>query len=281
LKLGIFGNHTKQQIVRMIKEHLEWIRNKGIEFYIEKELAEKMGVHIALENSIDCEDLAKKCEIVLVFGGDGTMLLAARKIGIFGVPILGINSGGLGFLTEVTPEELIENMERLLKKDYEIDNRILLEARKFGDDDRVLYALNDFVIDKGFYGRTLTIKVVIEGTYYNKYTSNGIIVSTATGSTAYSLSAGGPVLYPTLKDILITPICSHELAVRPLIVPGEYIIEIQVQLENYSISMYADGQAGFLLKNNQRVEIKRSEYSVNLVHFRERSFYQVLRKKLS
>jgi len=280
LILGIFGNHTEPQILKTIKEHIVWIKSKGIEFFVDKELNEKLDSSVPLKKSLGCEKLAKKCNIILVFGGDGTMLLAARKIGIFGVPILGVHSGSLGFLTEVTPEKLIENIDALLAGDYDIDNRILLEAKKFDEGQRTLFALNDFVIDKGFYGRTLLVKIIIDGIYCNKFSSNGVIVSTATGSTAYSLSAGGPILFPTLKDILITPICAHQLGVRPLIVPGDFRVEIQVQSGDYSASLYADGQTGFLLKNNQRVEIKRSKHSVNFIHFKEKNFYQILREKL-
>jgi len=278
--LGIFGNHTEPHIVEMLKEQLAWIKSKNIEYYVERELADKINNVLIGKKSLECEELAKKCDIILVFGGDGTVLLAARKIGIFGVPILGVHSGSLGFLTEVTPEMLIERMDSLISKDFDVNNRILLEARKFGEEERVLYALNDFVIDKGYFGRTLTVRIVINGVYCNKFTSNGIIVSTATGSTAYSLSAGGPILYPTLKDILLTPICSHQLGIRPLVLPGDFKIEIQAQISDYSASLYADGQTGFILKNNQKVEIQRSKFSVNFVHFREKHFYQILREKL-
>ncbi|KPK89336.1 hypothetical protein AMJ80_09955, partial [bacterium SM23_31] len=203
-----------------------------------------------------------------------------KSIGNFTTPILGINTGRFGFLTEITPDELPEHISDLLEKRYFVEKRIMLEASVEGDETQELLAVNDFVIDKGEYPRIVKIALSINNEFFHTYTSNGIIVSTATGSTAYSLSAGGPIIYPTVDNLLITPICPHTLSVRPIIIPGDFSVCLELVSGPEEIPLNADGQQGIIINVGQKITIKRSNAVVNLVHFSLHNFFRVLSNKL-
>lgn len=274
---GITGNIERKEIIEAVRRLLETWEKNSISFVVDSRFAVTLKEK---SRSVKIEDLGVKSDIILTFGGDGTLLYIAKKISNSQTPVLGINTGHLGFLTEIKPEELPEKIKDLLEKKYRIEKRVMIEAVVDGDESQKLYAINDVFIDKGGYARSLRIGLTIENQYCNTYTSNGIIISTATGSTAYSLSAGGPILYPSVDNLLITPICPHTLSARPMIVPGNFSINLEIFAGPDEIPLNVDGHLGVTLKPGQKVTITKSDLTLNLVHFLSHNFFSVLSDKL-
>jgi NAD+ kinase len=219
--------------------------------------------------------------MVLTFGGDGTILSTVREIGTHSIPILGIKIGGMGFLADLNPDELFASLENILQGDYRIVERMVLRAdiSNSGGAD-TYFALNDFVLDKGAMPRVIRIKTYIDDEFLNNYIGDGLIISSPTGSTAYSLAAGGPILPPTMQAIIINPISPHSLAARPVVVPADRSISVQVEFTPESVWLSGDGQIGRELKQNERITFRKADHVVKLVTFHDRSFYDVLRAKL-
>lgn len=217
--------------------------------------------------------------MILSFGGDGTLLSTARKIGRHQTPILGVHLGGLGYLAEISLESLYPRFEKLLEGDYRVEERMVLKCRVEGCEDEY-HALNDIVISKGAFSRVVNIRTTIGGRYLNTYTCDGLIIATPTGSTAYSLSSGGPIVEPALKAIIVNPISPHTLTDRPMIIGDDKEIEAEVQARYDALTLVADGQVERTLKPGDRVFISRADYVVKLVLFGDKFFYDVLREKL-
>lgn len=281
MKFGITGNIDRKEIRESVRKVLKRLEDNSASFIIDSLFARTLNLPPAVcgEHS-GKEELGDKSDMVLAFGGDGTLLYIAKSIGNFTTPILGINTGRFGFLTEITPEELPERINDLLVKRYSVEKRIMMEAFIEGSETQELLAVNDFVIDKGGYPRIIKIALTINNEYFHTYTSNGIVVSTATGSTAYSLSAGGPIIYPTVDNLLITPICPHTLSVRPMIIPGDFSVCLELLSGPEEIPLNADGQQRVMLNTGQKITIKRSKAVLNLVHFPSHNFFRVLSNKL-
>lgn len=224
-------------------------------------------------------------DLLLTFGGDGTLLRGARMVAPFHTPVLGVNLGHLGFLTSVPPEELETALAAMFRGEYWLDRRFTLEARVVdaGGTERSSYvALNDAVLHKGGFARVIRLGMHVgdDGEEVAEYSADGIILSTPTGSTAYSLSAGGAIVYPTVDCILATPICPHTLAVRPLIVPAQLPITVQVRNPSEEVVLTVDGQEGEALSSGECLVVRRGEATVPLVRFPEQSFFSTLRRKL-
>ncbi|MBU1880715.1 NAD(+)/NADH kinase [bacterium] len=217
--------------------------------------------------------------MILSFGGDGTMLSTARKVGRSQIPILGVNLGGLGYLAEISLEDLHPRMQKLLGGCFRIEDRMVLKCWVEGSDDE-FFALNDIVIAKGSYPRVVSIRTTIDERYLNTYTGDGLVIATPTGSTAYSLSAGGPIVEPGLHTIIISPISPHTLADRPVVIGADKTVEALIVGHNDSLTLVADGEYGRLLTQGDRVFISMADYSVKLVLFEDKYFYDVLREKL-
>jgi len=194
---GITGNIERKEIVEAVRHLLQTWEKNSISYVVDRRFANELKIQ---NNSVKTEDLGVESDIVLAFGGDGTLLYIAKKISRSQTPVLGINAGHLGFLTEIKPDELQEKIKDLLDKKYMVEKRVMIEAVVEGNESQKYYAINDIFIDKGGYARSLRIGLTIENQYCHTYTSNGIIISTATGSTAYSLSAGGPILHPSVDQ---------------------------------------------------------------------------------
>lgn len=221
-------------------------------------------------------------DLVVVLGGDGTLLAAARLVAPRRVPILGVNLGGLGFLTEVTLDELPATLERVLAADFTLSERMMLAARVLRDsrtiaDHRVL---NDVVITKGALARLVELTVAVDGCAVTTFRGDGLIVATPTGSTAYSLSAGGPIVHPEHRSIILTPIAAHTLTLRPVVVPDHLTVAVTLAREDGNVVLTLDGQVGYPLEPRDVVEIRRAEATVPLVHSPFRSYFEVLRTKL-
>jgi NAD+ kinase len=249
-----------------------WLQSRGID-----------AVHFENEPDPHNPPLPPGVEFIVVMGGDGTILSVARHYGDKGVPIFGVNLGGLGFLTEISLEELYPCMTgHVLPGDYEVEERLMLTATLFRQGHLVWRenVLNDAVINKGALARIAEMTTWIDGEYLTVYRADGLIVATPTGSTAYNLSAGGPIVYPTLNHIILLPICSHTLSNRPIILPDTVTVAVTLDEKVQDVYLTLDGQVGRAMQSGDRVEIRRAPYSLKIVKSPHRSHFQILRTKL-
>lgn len=277
MKFGITGNISNKKKFESVRNILHQLDEMNVSYVVEKGFANALRLD---DSGAKIADLGSESDMVLAFGGDGTLLNVAKKIGAKGVPILGINAGHLGFLAELQPEEFSEHISSLLNGKYETEKRIILEAEVTGSMKSEFLAVNDIVVDKGGSPRLISISLTINYEFCHIYSCDGIIISTATGSTAYSLSAGGPIVYPTIDNIIVTPICPHTLSARPMIVPGNFEIELEVVSGPEEIPVHADGHPCTNIKSGDKVIIRKSDVVLNLVHLPGHSFFSVLRTKL-
>jgi NAD+ kinase len=228
------------------------------------------------------EQFAKSADLILVLGGDGTMIATARMMGDTEVPVLGVNYGGLGYLAEFRIEELYEALESILAGNYRLDRRVMLDVELLRGEEQVTRnrVLNDVVINKSALARIIEIEAYLSQQFVNSFRADGLIVSTPTGSTAYNLSAGGPVIFPSMNAVVITPICPFTLSNRPIVVPDDAYIELRLKTEQEDVALTLDGQVGFPLKIEDHVIIRKSQTTFNLVQPANRNYFDVLRDKL-
>jgi NAD+ kinase len=255
-----------------------WLTSRGVSVRFDEPTARALG----LKDGIRPDTIPAGTDLVIVAGGDGTLLSAARVAGPRGIPILGVNFGGLGFMTELQPEELYAALERLLNGDYAIEEREALRVR-FRRGRKMLSEfalLNDAVVTKTALARMLVIELRIDGELVATYTSDGLIVATPTGSTAYNLSAGGPILDPRMSAFVIAPICPHAMSYRPLVVPGGVRIEVTLRSLTEEAYLTLDGQVGFPMKQLDAIVVDRHPRSVRLVRVARRGFFEILQRKL-
>lgn len=283
-RIGIIAKQNKPETIPIARNLVEWFRPKKIEVYMEEGMVKQfhpplVGPHLI---STGREDIPKKVEMIIVLGGDGTLLSVARLVGDHDVPILGVNLGGLGFLTEITLEELYRVLEKVVQGDFITDERVVLNASVIRRGERMaeFTVLNDAVINKGALARIIDLETTINGEYLTTFKSDGLILSTPTGSTAYNLSAGGPIVYPSLHCIIITPICPHTLTNRPIVIPDDVEIRATLQTKQQEVILTLDGQQGFTLEFEDVVEVKKAEGHIFLVKSPYRHYFEVLREKL-
>jgi len=262
----------------------EWLRERGIQLVGQPEIAheqikQKTGCTVEI---VKDEELAPAVDLILVLGGDGTMIATARMLGDTEVPVLGVNYGGLGYLAEFRIEELYTALESILAGHYAVEKRVMLSVELMRGEEYVTRnrVLNDVVINKSALARIIEIEASLNQQFVNSFRADGLIVSTPTGSTAYNLSAGGPVIYPSMNAVVITPICPFTLSNRPIVVPDESLIELRLITQNEDVALTLDGQVGFPLKPEDRVVIRKSNTSFNLVQPMNRNYFDVLRDKL-
>lgn len=281
--LGITGNTTKGMVQGVIPEVINWLSQRKVDFIVDSELIKLIKLPHPLHNA-KLTDLVKKCDIVLAFGGDGTILSTARAVGASGVPILGINVGRLGFLAEVMIDEMYDRLEDILNNEYTILERMVIEAIVHHHDKMQTYhALNDVVVDRGGFSRVIRIDVYIDDEFLNTYLGDGIIIATPTGSTAYSLSALGPILMPTLNCMIINPICPHSLGVRPVVISDESKIRIVPHVEGKIVTVSVDGQLSLKFSKYEggQIVIRKADYKIRWIRHKNRTFYDLLRTKLN
>ncbi len=276
-RLGVVAKTDAAEAPGALRTLAEWASRRGLSLLVEKEAADLVP-ELPLPTARRPE-LPSQSDLLIVLGGDGTLLSVARAVGELGIPIVGVNLGDLGFLTATTLGEMIPALEALLRGEMVIEERSLLATRVLRGGQTVgeWVALNDAVITKAAMSRIINLSVSIEGQHAIAYRADGLIVSTPTGSTAYSLSAGGPILYPTLDGIVVTPICSHTLTNRPIVVPGTHRVEITL-LTAQEVMLTVDGQVGFGLREHDVVEVGPAASTIRLVRFKD--FFSVLRTKL-
>jgi len=277
--VGIICKPIPDMVRAVVPPLVEWLQKRGIAVHIEKQTHE----HLVLEHpSVDLETIGERIDFLVVLGGDGTLLSAARALHGRPVPILAVNLGGLGFLTSFTLDEMYPMLETVLGGDYRITERMMLDAEVVHNGEKASRncALNDAVANKGALSRMLTFDVHVNQSHVGRYRADGLIVATPTGSTAYSLAAGGPVVQPDLEAFVITPICPHMLTNRPLVVPDTATIEVDFAATDEPAYLTLDGQIGFELAPEDRVVITKSSLRVKFVRPLRKTYYEVLRSKL-
>ncbi|HEX5890724.1 MAG TPA: NAD(+)/NADH kinase [Pyrinomonadaceae bacterium] len=283
-RVGIVLKPHQPQALKTICELTIWLGQRGIQLVggpqIERERIEhETGCSVV---EVEPDELAAAVDLVLVLGGDGTMIATARLIGDEEVPVLGVNYGGLGYLTEFRIEELYDSLEMILADNFRLDKRVMLSVELHRDDEMITHnrVLNDVVINKSALARIIEIEAYLNKQYVSSFRADGLIVSTPTGSTAYNLSAGGPIIFPSMNAVVVTPICPFTLSNRPLVVPDDAVIELLLKTANEEVSLTLDGQVGFPLALNDRVTIRKSRTTFNLIQPSNRNYFDVLRDKL-
>lgn len=228
------------------------------------------------------EELARSVDLMLVLGGDGTMIATARMIGDTEVPVMGVNYGGLGYLAEFPVEELFPALEAILAGQFKVQRREMLSVELWRGEELITRnrVLNDVVVNKSALARIIEIEAYLNDQFVNLFRADGLIVATPTGSTAYNLSAGGPVIYPSMNAVVITPICPFTLSNRPIVVPDDSVIEVRLITDNEEVALTLDGQVGFPLQAGDRAVIRKSNATFNLVQPPNRNYFDVLRDKL-
>ena len=260
-----------------------WLRERRVEAVFETDTATLAGASARGSKALTQEELPHSVDLVIVLGGDGTLLAMAARIAAAGreIPILGVNFGSLGFLTEIRIDELYTSLEQVLDGTADIDERAVLvaEAERDGEcfDSRTV--LNDVVFTKGALSRMIQLSVSVSGGFVTRVKADGLIVASATGSTAYNLSAGGPIVHPAVDALVLTPIAPHTLTHRPIVIPGGSVVEVVPQIDEETFVTF-DGQSGYPLKPGDIVRVRKSERSLRLVKAPARSYFELLREKL-
>ena len=280
VSVGVIYKHRFEPARREAEKLVEWLKSKGLNAFSEE--MEPKGQKD--EDHDDSSTLpVKDLKWITVLGGDGTLLGASRKYGRYGIPILGVNLGGLGFLTCTPLRRLYSSIEMVLNNNLQIEQRIMLETKILRDDREAFrfQTLNDVVINKGALARIIDLDVLINDEFLTTFRSDGLIVSTPTGSTGYNLAAGGPILYPTISNVILTPICPFTLTNRPIILPDTVVISIMILKESEEkVSLTFDGQVGFDLLEGDKVLIYKSGSNIKLFKSPDQTYYEILRKKM-
>jgi NAD+ kinase len=280
MKFAIVGNTDKAGLKETLAHLLERLASSGMECAIDPDLAPMLPAAASADVSATREACLEGATMVLALGGDGTLLRASRLVGSRGIPILGVNLGRLGFLAAVAPPELDRALGDIIAGNYVVEERLMLEARLPGRPGSPIVALNDIVIDKSRSSRAIDIETHINGTFAVTYRGDGLIISTPTGSTAYALSNGAPIVTPTSRVLGITPISPHTLTGRPLIVPDDSIIRIVARSSSEEILVSADGQEELYVPPPVEIVAKRASFTVKLVKSSHDSYFDTLRAKL-
>lgn len=276
--IGILTKPKFPEVKTTLHAVVTWLRERHIDVLLDTTSATLLGERGGIQKT----QLAGKADVLLILGGDGTMLNAARLAGERGIPILGVNMGGLGFLTEVRFEHLYPSLDRVFANEYVLDERLMLAAHvhRHGESVAQGVVLNDVVIGKGTLARMIELRIAIQGQFVTNLRGDGLIVSTPTGSTAYSLSAGGPIINPAVQSLMLTPICPHTLTHRPLIIPGNVEIDVTLTSKDDGAMATLDGQVGISLTQGDSVVLTTSDRRTRLIRFPESNYYDVLREKL-
>lgn len=279
-KIGIIPNFTKDKDMQLTRKIINWIEGHGGQVLLNEIEAEKINRKDLAYKSYK---MYKESDFIIVLGGDGTLLGVARRIGWYETPILGVNLGRLGFLTGVELRDLYTAMEKIFAGEYTIEERMMLEAVVVNNNVQVetFYGLNDVVISKGAFTRIIRLKTYIDGHYLDSYSADGIIISSPTGSTAYSLSAGGPIVNPQNSLLIVTPISPHTLHARSIIISDKEKVCVEVEGGDNEVILTIDGQEGYKVKNEDKLVVSKADFHANFVKLNNRTFYDVLRNKLS
>lgn len=277
--IGIIINNEKKKAVAITEQIAGWLQKHG-----KKVMITRIGSETVNHGFVTCseEKLAREAECIIVLGGDGTLLSCARTIAANGIPMFGVNLGQLGFLTEIELHDLEPALEKLISGQFQIEERMMIQAtvRRGGREISSFHALNDAVITKGAFARLIRLKTFVNDEFFDIFPADGLIISTPTGSTAYSLSAGGPLVVPDLRLMLVTPICPHTLYSRPLVIDQDSIVKVEVEKTQAEVMLTIDGQSGIQLQPYDEVVIKKAPFNAKFMKLNQRGFYEILRRKL-
>src|SRR6202045_3972611 len=277
--IGIISRPRRSNLEGVVPPLLQWFAARGIRTLYDNETA---GALHDLPHGLTREEVAEQSQLLLVLGGDGTLLAAARVAAPRGIPILPINMGSLGFLTSFRLEELYPALEDILAGRLTISERVMLHA-ELQRGDKILdkqTVVNEVVINKGALARMIELELSIDRDFVCRYRADGLIVASPTGSTAYSLSAGGPIVHPSVDSFIITPICPHTLSDRPVVVSDTSIVEVKLSAGTESVFLTLDGQKGIPLQATDRVRISRAQQLLKLIQTPNKSYFEILRNKL-
>lgn len=278
--IGIFINLNKHEALKVISEFFNRIKTLDYKFIIQQSLSKHIPEVPEYIKILPDEEIYSESDLIVAFGGDGTILRTVHLIGKNEIPILGVNIGSLGFLAATSLDNVIKHIDQFFNHSLSIDNRSVLELNFKGENEK-WYALNEFVIDKAGFHRVIKIETKIDTRLLNSYISDGLIISTPTGSTAYSLANGGPIVLPSKSNIfIVNPICPHTLSNRPVVIPDISNIELTVHSEIEKYQLICDGQSMGDFSTEKKMQIRRAEFDVSLVNVPESDFYTTLRTKL-
>jgi NAD+ kinase len=277
--IGIFSRPRPTKLLEIVPELFAWLKERGVATICDPETANALGRN---EPCKPRSEIAQHADMLLILGGDGTILAASREAAPRGIPILPINLGSLGFLTSFTLDELYPALEDALAGRETISERVLLRVERIHDGERtvVQQVLNEAVVHKGALARMIDLELRIDDAFVCRYRSDGLIVATPTGSTAYSLSAAGPIVHPAVDAILITPICPHTLSDRPVVIADTSKVELRFSEHNDPVLLTLDGQVGVQLETGDQVSITRSNERLKLIHPANKTYFEILRSKL-
>lgn len=278
MRLGIIANRKRPGADEVIKRVIFWAQNYNHEFRLCEDLREFASDASQLSQR---SRMAQECDIIVSMGGDGTLLATSRDIGAADTPILGINLGSLGFLTQVSADEVEMRLNEITAGKHRIESRMLLEASVDGDRSGVRHtALNDVVVDRGSLARLIQLDLFVNDEFISTYRADGLVICTPTGSTAYNSAVGGPLLNPNMEAIVASPIAPQSLAARPLLFHGDDVIRVRVTSTQHTCLMTVDGQTSVELANLTQITIRKATHSTRLITFEDNSFYKILRTKL-
>ncbi len=277
-RIGIIVKPESPDASLLLKDLVPWLRSRAAEPMLDPPTAALAGETTAYAKT----DIAALADMLVVLGGDGTMLAAARLVEGRPIPILGVNAGGLGFLTAVTREDAFTALAHVFSKPFVEEERLMLRARvmRQGEEIMAAAALNDAVVSKGALSHMVQLEISINGQFVTRLRGDGLIVSTPTGSTAYSMAAGGPILNPSVHALILTPICPHTLTNRPIVIPQDVLVEVVLVSKDQGAAATFDGQVGIALQPGDRVEVRASTNKTRLIRFPDHSYYAMLSNKL-
>jgi NAD+ kinase len=276
--IGVVAKPQRAQALSLARELVDWLQRREITALVEADNAAQIGCGSARTK----EEIVAAAEMIVVLGGDGTLLSVARLMRDHPVPILGVNLGHFGFLTAFSSDELLPMIERVLAGDFQVEQRMTLDVslRRRGEALQQPQVLNEAVITQGTLARIIDVETAVDGQDVCIYRADGLIVATPTGSTAYSLSAGGPIVHPSVGVMVLSPICPHMLTHRPMVLPESALVTVMVRTPHEHVVLTLDGQEGIPLREGDVVEIRKGESSVPLVRATNRNYFDVLRSKL-
>ena len=277
-KIGVFCKPKAPSATDILGRLIPWLRKQNYHIFLDTGTA----AIINETSSYEKREISQQADLLIVLGGDGTLLSVAQAAHPYNIPILAVNLGSLGFLAEISIDELYPTLENILAGKFEIENRMLLNACIWRNGEKVEdhNVLNDVVINKGAVARVINLQVLVNGQYMTSYRADGLIIATPTGSTAYSLSAGGPIIHPSMHTLVLSPICPFTLTNRSILIPDQSVIQVKLAAEYDDVRVTLDGQEGYDMRAGDILEIKKTKTSLQLIRGPNKNYYQILRDKL-
>jgi NAD+ kinase len=276
--IGIIPHARKESAVSLAKDLVNYLEERKVSIWLDKGTARLLGFP---KYGHDMAELTK-VDALVILGGDGTLLSSARLVSDLNVPLLGVNLGHLGFLTEIESKNLYPAMEQILANNYTLEKRMFIDCDVIRDQKSIARyrALNDVVVTRGTFARIIQLSSYIDSQHVADYKADGIIVSTPTGSTAYSLSAGGPLIDPLLESIGLTPICPHTLSARPVLARASSVVKLEIEAAHQDVMLTVDGQLGFRLRSGDAIEVRKSPVYAHFIKLKGHNFFEILHSRM-